>query len=122
MILQKGLFSDLVILEIYKQVNQEEYGQDSSTRIETLNTKRQEHNWNAKNTDKRSIVHPSNTKHKLTQEDQMNIELIKKIMTGKKTTSASFRSQDWKKVKVEFKKVNESLTNIPTDNITERMS
>ena len=39
------------------------------------------------------------------QEDKMNVELIKKIMTEKKTTLPSLRNQDGKKVKVETKKV-----------------
>ena len=33
----------------------------------------------------------------LTQEDKIKIELIKKIMTEKKTALPSLRNQDWKK-------------------------
>ena len=40
-------------------------------------------------------------------------------MTGKKTTLPSRRNQDGKKVKVETKKVNSLLQNIPTYNIAE---
>ena len=55
----------------------------------------------------------------LSQEDQINIELIKKIMTKKKTTLPSCRSQDNKKIKVETKNVNKLLTNIQSGHITE---
>ena len=41
MILKKGWFSDLEVLEIY-QKNEEEYQQDSTTLIEMLNTEKQE--------------------------------------------------------------------------------
>ena len=73
----------------------------------------------------------------LTQEEKINVELIKKIMTEKKTTLLlikiyliylimtekktplpSPRNQDWKKCKVEIEKVNKFLPNIPTGNIT----
>ena len=40
-------------------------------------------------------------------------------MTEKKTTLPSLWNQDWKKVKVETKKMKKLLTNIPVDNITE---
>ena len=54
----------------------------------------------------------------LIQENKINVELKKKIMTGKKSTLLSFRNQDWKKVLVEIKKVNKLIPNILTDNIT----
>ena len=50
----------------------------------------------------------------LTEEDRINLELIKKIMTEKK-----INNQDWEKEKVETKKINKLLVNIPTQNITE---
>ena len=53
------------------------------------------------------------------KEDKINIEFVKKIMTEKKTTLPSLRNQDWKKIKIEIEKVNKSLPNIPTSNITE---
>ena len=55
----------------------------------------------------------------LTQEVKINVELIKKILTEKKTTLLSFRNQDRKKVKVETEKVNKLLLNIPMGKITE---
>ena len=60
------------------------------------------------NTENRNITNPSTTKLMLTEKDQINAELIKKIMTEKKTTLPSprleKRSHDWKKVNVETEK------------------
>ena len=38
--IKKGWFSDLVILEIYKQLMKNEYQQDAPTRIKVLYTKK----------------------------------------------------------------------------------
>ena len=40
-------------------------------------------------------------------------------MSEKKTTLPSLRNQDWRTVKSETEKVNDLLTNIPTNDITE---
>ena len=55
----------------------------------------------------------------LTLEDKINVQLIKKFITEKKTTFPllSIINQDWNKVETE--KVDKLLTNIPSDNITE---
>ena len=42
----------------------------------------------------------------LNQEDKISVELIKKIMTEKKTTLPSLKNEDRKKVKVETEKIN----------------
>ena len=54
----------------------------------------------------------------LTREDKINVELIKKVITEKKTILPFVRNQNWKKHKRETEKVNKPLPNIPTDNIT----
>ena len=54
----------------------------------------------------------------LTQEDYMNAELIKEILTEKKTLP-SLRDEAWEKFEVETEKVNKLLRNIPTGNTTE---
>ena len=40
-------------------------------------------------------------------------------MSEKKTTLPSLRNQDWRTIKFETEKVNDLLTNIPTNEITE---
>ena len=44
-------------------------------------------------------------KKKKKKKNRKNVELIKKIMTEKKTTLPSLRKQEWKKVKVQTKKI-----------------
>ena len=48
---------------------------------------------------------PSTTKQVLTQEDKIDVELIKKIMAENKTALPSLRNQDWTKVMVEKLKI-----------------
>ena len=83
MILWKGWFSDLEILEIHQQVNREGSEQDSPNRIKTLNTEKQEppNQIEAKNTEKQNATHPSTTKQVLRQDHKINVELMKKVIT-----------------------------------------
>ena len=72
----------------------EDNQQDSTTRIEILNTKNQEspHRIESQNNENRNTKHFKTKKKKkreITQLDKMNIGFIQKIM-----------KQDWKKVKV----------------------
>ena len=66
--------------------------------------------WNAGN--------PRTKAQTLSQEGQMNVEFMKRIMSENKTPLPSLRNQDWRTVKSETKKANDLLTNIPT-NITD---
>ena len=83
------------------QVNYEEYEQEPPIRTETLNTEKQKppKQTKTKNTENRNTTVSSAVKM-LTQEDKMNVELIKKIMREKGSTLPSHRNQYWKKVKV----------------------
>ena len=44
-----------------------------------------------------------------------NVDTIKRIMFERKTTLPSIRNQDWRTVKSETEKMNDLLTNIPTN-------
>ena len=89
------------ILEICGQINSEKYETDPSTRIETQNTEKQvPPNWIEKqNTDYQNAIEPSITKQMLTQEDKIDVELLKKIIIEKKTTLQFLRNRYWKKWK-----------------------
>ena len=50
---------------------------------------------------------------------KMNVNTIRRILSEKKTTLPSFRNQDWRSVKSETEKVNDLLTNLLTNDITE---
>ena len=54
----------------------------------------------------------------LTQEDKINLQLRKKIMTEKKTSLLPLRNQDWKN-QGKTEKGNKLFPNISTDCITE---
>ena len=51
------------------------------------------------NTENQNTTDNSTSKQMLTQENKINAELIKKIMTEKKIGLSSLKNQDWKKVK-----------------------
>ena len=53
------------------------------------------------------------------QEEKMNIAIIKRIMSEKKTSLPSLRNWDWKTIKTKTKNINELLTHISKNNIKE---
>ena len=114
-ITKNGWFSDLEILEIHQRIYRQTHQQTPTTVTETLNTGKPEiPNQTLHNNDR----YTANTLTKtLTQEEQMNVDMIKRIVSEKKTTLPSLRNQDWRKVKSETEKVN-LLTNILTNDVT----
>ena len=62
---------------------------------------------------------PSKPKETLSQEQKVNLENLKRIMTREKTTLPSLRNIEWKTVKTETNKINQVLPYISTNNITE---
>ena len=70
-ILKKDCSSDLEILEIYQQINREEYQQNYTMLAEMLNTEKQElpNQTEMQNNGNWNITHPNTTKQMLTQED-----------------------------------------------------
>ena len=91
------------ILAICKQLNCEKYEQDPPIWTETLTEKQGLSTWMGKqNTENQNATNPSITKQMLTQEDKINGELIKKIMTEKKTILPSPQEPWLEKVKLEI--------------------
>ena len=103
--------------KIKRESNQEH----PNTIINKLNPEKQESSilTEPQNNCNRNITHPNHTEQWLTQEEKMNIEILKRIMSEKKTTLPSLRNQDGKTARVETYKINELLTHISTYNITE---
>ena len=64
-------------------------------------------------------LHNQTTQNKLSQERKLNLEDLKRIMNSEKTTLPSLRNIEWRIVKAETNKVNQVLTYISTNNITE---
>ena len=67
MILKKDWFSDLEIIKIYGQINNEEYEQDLSTRIETQKIKSHVNKLKSKILIIKKTIDPKTTKQKLWQ-------------------------------------------------------
>ena len=62
---------------------------------------------------------PNNQEETLSQEQKMNLENVKGIMSSEKTILPSLRNIEWKTLKTETNKINHILPYIPTNNITE---
>ena len=66
-----------------------------------LNTKKQEH---SNGIEIQSNSNQNTEQTLLTQEEKINVEIIKRMMSEKETTLPSLRNQEWKTVKVETEK------------------
>ena len=55
----------------------------------------------------RNTTRPNCTEQSLTQEVNVNIKILRRIMSGKKTRLSLLRNQDYKTVKAETEKTNE---------------
>ena len=88
--------------ESYKETCQ----QDPNTVTEMLNTEKLEpsNQIRMQNNCNQHTINPNTTEQTLTQEDKTNVEIIKRIMSEKKTTLPSLRNQDRKTVKAETEK------------------
>ena len=96
-IIKKGWFSDLVIREIHKKINNE---QDDNTVSDTSRINKQKQpNRNEPptlengNTTQPKKAQPNNPEQTLTQEQKLNLENLKRIMNGEKTILPSPRNR-----------------------------
>ena len=62
---------------------------------------------------------PSNPTETLSQEQQTNLENLKRIMNSEKTTLPSLRNIEWRTLKTETNRINQILLYISTNYITE---
>ena len=62
---------------------------------------------------------PNNPEQTLSQEQKLNLENLKRMLNSEKTTLPSLRNIKWRTVKTETNKLNQVLTYISTNNITE---
>ena len=116
-ITKNGWFSDLEILEIHPQIYRQTHQQTPNTVTETINRgKLETPNQTLHDNDPCTANTQTQT---LTQEEKTNIDIVRRIMSEKKTTLPSLRDQDWRTVKSETEKVNDFLINIPRKDITE---
>ena len=117
-IIKKGWCSDIEILEIHQKRNNE---QDCNTKSDTpsINKQKQPNRNEPQTSENRTATQPNNPQQTLIQEQKVNLENLKRIMNGEKTTIPSLRNIEWGTVKTETKKINQVLPYISTNNITE---
>ena len=60
----------------------------------------------------------NNQEETLSQEQKVNLEIVKRIMSSEKTILPSLRNIEWKTLKIETNKINHILPYIPMNNIT----
>ena len=103
------MFSDLEMVEICGYINYEEWEQDSQTRIETLNTGKQEfpNRIRKQNSDNQNVRH---------NKTNLNARMQTKCRINKENHPLESKTE---KVQVETKKVHKLFANIPTNNISE---
>ena len=112
--IKKVWFSDLEILEIHQQIHRETYQQAPNRVTETLNTEKPETSSQRRTLSNR--VRNTITEQTLTEEKEKS-ELWRKFCLKRRLPS--LRNQDGKIVKTEIEKINDLLTNITTNIITE---
>ena len=113
-ITKNGWFSDLEIrVKIYSQTHQ----QTPNIVSETINKGKPETlNQTLHNNEPCSANIRTQT---LTKEEKTNIDTIRRIISEKKITLPSPRNHDWRTVKSETEKMNDLLTNILRNDMTE---
>ena len=111
-------FSDLEILEIHQKINNQ---QGSNTAPDKLNiSKQKQPNQNEPPTsENRKTTQPNKTEQTLSQEHKINLENVKRIMNSEKNNLPSLRNIEWRTLKIEMNKIDQVLTYISTNNITE---
>ena len=122
-IIKKGWFSDLEIKEIQQRINDQQ-GNDTLSATSNINTQKQPNRNQPPTSENRNPMQPNtpklnNPEQTLSQEQKLNRENLKRILKSEKTTSPSLRIIEWRTVKAETNKVNQVLTYISTNNISE---
>ena len=121
-IIKKGWFSDLELLDIHQKTHKQNYntvpGISSNVQQKQSNEKELQTSAN-ENTTLPNDTLPSNQEETLSQEQKINLENVKRIMSSEKTTLTSLRNIEWKTLKIETNKINHILPDILTNNITE---
>ena len=124
-IMKKGWFSELEIIEIHQKINDQER---RNTLPDTPNINQQNQPIQNEPTSENGDTTQQNPTQQnttqqnnliLTQEQKLILKNLKRILNSEKTTLPSLRNIEWRIVKAETNKVNQVLTYIPTNNITD---
>ena len=124
--IKKDWFSDLEIIEIHKKINNQQSNNTvpdtSSNNKKTQPNQKEPPTSENGNSTQLNNTQPNNPEQTLSQEQKLNLEYLKRIMTEENTTLPSYRNLEWRTVKAERNKVNQVLTYISTNNIINQMN
>ena len=119
-IMMKGWFSELEIVEIHQKINDQER---RNTLPDTPNINKQKQPTQNKPTSENGNPTQLNTTQQnnrvRTQEQMLILKNVKRILNSEKTTLPSLRNIEWRIVKAETNKLNQVLTYIPTNSLTD---
>ena len=120
--IKKGWFSVLELLEIHQKSNRQNYNTvpDTSNGVEQKQSNEKQLQTSAnENTTSANDILPRNQEKTLLQEQKINLENGKRIISSEKTIIPSLRNIEWKTLKIKTDKINLILPYIPTNNITD---
>ena len=123
MIMKKGWFSELEIIEIHQKINDQER-RNTLPGTSNINKPKQSIQNEPPTSENSNPTQPNTTQQNnqeqtLTQEQKLILRNLKSILNSEKTTSPSLRNIEWRIVNAETNKVNQVLTYISRNNITE---
>ena len=123
--MKKGWFPELEIIEMHQKINHQER---RNTLPDTPNINKQkqpiqnEPTSENGNLTQQKLTQQNTTQQNnlvLTQEQKLILKNLKRSLNSEKTTLPSLRNIEWRIAKAETNKVNQVLTYIPTNNITD---
>ena len=116
LIIKKGWFSDLEILEIHQKTQK----QDDTIPVTSSDANLKQHTRNELPTlENKNATLPSDPKETLSQKQKTNVENVKRIVNSVKTNLLSLRNIEWRTLKTETNIINQILPYISTNNIIE---
>ena len=121
-IMKKGWFSNLELLVIHQKTLIQNYNTvpDTPSGVKQKQSDEKEPQTSAnENTTLPNDTLPNNQEETLSQEQNVNLENVKRIMSTEKTILPSLRNIEWKTLKIKTNKINHILPYIPTNNINE---
>ena len=121
-IIKKVWFSDLELLEIHQKTHKQNYKTVPDTSIGVKQKQSNEKELPTPANEKTTLPNdtlPSNQEETISQEQKINLENVKRIMSSEKTILPSLRNIEWKTLKIETNKINHILPYIPTNNNTD---
>ena len=85
----------------------------------SINKEKQSNRKEPPNSENRNSTQPNNPEQTLTREQKVNLENLKRIMNGEKTTLLSQPNIEWRRVKTEMNEINQVLPYVSMNDITE---